>query len=328
VAPVSRPALVLVAVLASACGTPESPPIPEAADTPAFVIDSSIYVISTEQGAAPVRLDSGFISPSWSPDGGTLAMVATGPVNPVTLDLAQALYLADADGGNLREISGFFREISGPALWAPDGTSLLIIRWQHGFGPDYQYIIRVTAAGAMETRVGPFVFSARASWSHDGSFVAVDSGGVTELIDPATNGVLHLIDGGWPQLSPVNDDLAIRELTTGHIHLIHPDSTADRDLQVDGYPLSWSPDGQRLAFNGTDGVYTIAPDGSGLLRIGPLDMAISDPAWSADGRHVAYVAATSSGPKTLYIAPADDSARRPIHAAEGLCCPAWRPASP
>jgi hypothetical protein len=41
-------------------------------------MDSSIYVVSTREGAKPALLDSGFIRPSWSPDGGTLAMVATG----------------------------------------------------------------------------------------------------------------------------------------------------------------------------------------------------------------------------------------------------------
>jgi hypothetical protein len=57
-------------------------------------------------------------------------------------------------------------------------------------------------------------------------------------------------------------------------------------------------------------------------------MAITDLAWSADGRLIGYIAATPSGPETLYVAQADDSDRRPIDAAEGLCCPAWRPTSP
>jgi Tol biopolymer transport system component len=314
-----------VIALLYACGTePDSPPTP-AADTLAFVIDNSIYVTGVEEGAVPVRLDSGFTNPSWSPDGGTLAMVATGSPNPVTGDIAQALYLADADGGNVRELAGFVREISGPVLWAPDGSSLLFVRFQHGFGPDYQYLVRVPAVGGPEMTIGSFGFSVTASWSRDGSLVAVDSGGVIELIDPATNQVQGLISGGGPRFSPVNDDLAFTEGGTRHIHLIRSDRSADRDLQVAGSTQSWSPDGGRLAFDGTDGVYTIAPDGSGLLRIGPLNMDIGGLAWSPDGSRIAYVASTASGPKTLYVASADDSDRRPLHSGDNLCCPAWRP---
>lgn len=328
VAAVNCVPLLLASIFASACGTPESPPVSEAADTLAFVLDSSIYIVAVEEGAAPIRLDSGFIRPSWSPDAHTLAMVATNPPDPLTLETSQALYLADADGGNVREISGFSRLIDGAGLWAPDGTSLLIVRWHEGFGPDFQYVIRVPAGGGPESRIGPFASTLTASWSHDGSLVAVDSSGVIDLIDPSTNEVRDLIGGSWPQFSPVNDDLAFRALSTGHIHLIRPDSTADRDLQVEGYPRSWAPDGKRLALEGVGGTYTIAADGSGLLRIGPLDMTITNLAWSADGRRIAYIAATTSGLRTLYIAQADDSGRQPIQTAEGLCCPDWRPTPP
>jgi len=198
------------------------------------------------------------------------------------------------------------------------------VRYQHGFGPDYQYLVRVPAAGGSETRVGTFGFGITASWSRDGALIAVDSSPAFELIDAATNQVQNVISGGRPRFSPVDDDLAFSD-ESGGLHLIRPDGTANRPVGVAGSPQSWSPDGARLAFSGADGVYTIAPDGSGLLRIGPLNMSIGDLAWSPDGSLIAYVASNASGPNTLYVASADDSDRRPIHSADNLCCPAWRP---
>jgi dipeptidyl aminopeptidase/acylaminoacyl peptidase len=131
--------------------------------------------------------------------------------------------------------------------------------------------------------------------------------------------VLH-VAGFSPRFSTVNDYLAFREPTTGHIHLIRPDSSADRDLQVDGYPLSWSPEGKRIAFEGNAGIYMVNPDGSHLSRIGPADVEVTDLAWSADGRGIAYVVRTSSGPESVYLARADDSDRRAVVTAEGVRC--------
>jgi dipeptidyl aminopeptidase/acylaminoacyl peptidase len=125
----------------------------------------------------------------------------------------------------------------------------------------------------------------------------------------------------------VNEDLAFRETTSGHIHLIRPDSTVDRDLNVDGDPLTWSGDGSRLGFTGNDGKYLIKADGSGLTRIGPFDAEVSEIAWSADGGWLAYVAGPAGGLKTLYFALADDSHPRPVVSGNDLCCLSWQPAT-
>jgi Tol biopolymer transport system component len=314
----------LVTTLAVACGSPTetTPPPPLAEATLAFTMDSSIYLISSDTGATPSLLLSGFIRPSWSPDGGTLAMVATGPPRIPGFPPEQALYLADADGGNVRGLTNFDWLIGGQALWSPDGTALLFLR-NRSF-PGANSVVRVEAAGGLETGlvgVGNR-FPGEPSWSHDGSLIALDDGLV--VIDAVTgNTVLH-VAGFSPRFSPVNDDLAFREPTTGHIHLIRPDSS-DRDLQADGYPLSWSPDGKRIAFDGNGGIYMMNPDGSHLSRIGPADVEVTDLAWSADGRRMAYVVRTSSGPASVYLARADDSDRRAVVTAEGVCCLSWRP---
>jgi TolB protein len=92
----------------------------------------------------------------------------------------------------------------------------------------------------------------------------------------------------------------------GDIYVIASDGTGLRALtsgpgrQRDQYPV-WSPDGQRLAFVrqikvGTDrgedvtrpAIFVIRADGSGLRRLSPRGAYDESPAWSPDGRSIAF----------------------------------------
>jgi TolB protein len=73
--------------------------------------------------------------------------------------------------------------------------------------------------------------------------------------------------------------------------------------EVFGVHPAWSPDGNRIAFVGRSpccsGILMADPDGSNLHALSPDQVAIpgdwttggGHPAWSPDGRHVAYLAA-------------------------------------
>jgi Tol biopolymer transport system component len=77
----------------------------------------------------------------------------------------------------------------------------------------------------------------------------------------------------------------------GHARRLLPSSEGRRDL-----PGSWSLDGSLLAFTRSrydprtntfaNAIYVVRPDGSRLRRL--TDRG-SDPAWSSDGRHIAFV---------------------------------------
>jgi dipeptidyl aminopeptidase/acylaminoacyl peptidase len=313
--------LLLATELTSSCSSPtDTTPLPPADATLAFTMDSSIYLISTTLDARPSLLVADFIQPSWKPQGGFLAAVSTALPRIGGLPPDQAMYLISADGSSATPLTVFDWSIVGRAYWSPDGTSLLFTRVRT-FIPTSRWVVQQPTGGGAG-RIFSTGFGAPPSWSLDGSLVAVDG---IYLINPVSNDTVLHLDGSSPQFSPVNEDLAFRETTTGHIHLIRADGTADRDLQVDGYPETWSGDGTRIGFTGNDGMYIIKPDGSDLTRIGPLSAQVSDIAWSADGGWLAYVAGPAGGPRTLYFALADDSHPRPVVSADALCCLSWQP---
>jgi len=342
-----RRALLLAGVLALACTDSTEPPVtpaPPVEATLAFTMDSSIYVISTEEGATPTRLLSGFIYPSWSPDGATLAMVATEP--PLLPRLPrQALYLADADGGNLRALTEFGDPI-GRILWSPDGANLLFPR-SHTVMPSSSHLARVAMAeGAAETRFVHFddgiPFDGTASWSGDGSRVAIDHWGNIYVANADGSELTRVTAGFSPKWSPKTDDIAYEEPTTEHIYLIRPDGSGARDLGLEGYPEAWSPDGSHLAFSRvhfdtaetTSEIWIVAADGSNPVQIGPAAPEVTGVAWSADSKRISYMvrAPGDSGTDrwTIYLSSPDGSNARPLVAASPIMCciSSWRPPDP
>jgi Tol biopolymer transport system component len=336
----------LLAALALACSDSTDPPVtppPPVEATLAFTMDSSIYLISTAEGATPSLLLSGFIYPSWSPDGRTIAMVATAP--PLIPRLPrQALYLADADGGNLRALTELGDPI-GRILWSPDGSSLLFPR-SHTVMPSSSHIARVAAAGGVED--APFGnwedavrYDGLPSWSGEGSRVALDHGGNIYVANADGSDRTQLSAGAYPLWSPTSDDIAYWQ-EDGHIHLIHPDGSGARDLGLEGYPEAWSPDGSHLAFARVHSdtaetiseIWIAAADGSDPVRIGPAGTEVTGVAWSADNKRISYMVRVPGDSAvdrwTIYLSSPNGSNARPlVAAAQILCCiSSWRPPDP
>jgi Tol biopolymer transport system component len=101
---------------------------------------------------------------------------------------------------------------------------------------------------------------------------------------------------------------------------------------------SWSPDGQRIAFDGGNvpqiRIYTINADGSGLRRVtGPRPGWPAWPSWSPDGRWIAFLAnGRVLDTVTVYRIRPDGSRLhewrfpgRPYVTARGGAVPVWSP---
>ncbi len=71
---------------------------------------------------------------------------------------------------------------------------------------------------------------------------------------------------------------------------MNADGSEQRRLTRDGGAPAWSPDGRRIAFVSSDGIYVMNADGSGerLLTRAAVRYPAS-PVWSPDGRKIAFV---------------------------------------
>jgi dipeptidyl aminopeptidase/acylaminoacyl peptidase len=128
-----------------------------------------------------------------------------------------------------------------------------------------------------------------------------------------------------PAWSPGGETLAFLSHWRGesgppwqHIALLRSDGTGFQRLQLPaptdpGGFVSWSPDGDRLAFHspvqlgGLEAIYTVRSDGTDLRKIADGFR----PAWSPAGR-IAFMALDGSGYTQIYTVEPDGSGRRQV----------------
>ena len=86
-----------------------------------------------------------------------------------------------------------------------------------------------------------------------------------------------------------------------------------------------SPDGRRLAFTALDRLWIANADGTEPRRVTSGDASEHYPAWSPDGRWIAYVTWDQDGGHIRTIRPNGDDARRLTERPALFAAPAWSP---
>ncbi len=85
--------------------------------------NADIYAVSADGTGAPKPLIAGDTSestPRFAPDGKTIAFISS-------RDGAPQVYIADADGGNVRKVSDLAMGVQPPLVFAPDGSRVAFV---------------------------------------------------------------------------------------------------------------------------------------------------------------------------------------------------------
>jgi dipeptidyl aminopeptidase/acylaminoacyl peptidase len=228
-----------------------------------------IYTIPLE-GGEPRRLTTeGSLNerPRWSPDGKRLAWVSN-------RSGAQQVWLMDADGRNARQVTKLATEVSG-VLFSPDGKNLVFVSSVYPDCKDEacnEQRLEQAKKGKVQARVYTGLL-----YRHWNKW---DDGRRDHIFVVPT-------DGGAP-----------RDLTPG------PHDAPAYELQApDGYALS--PDGKELVFTRNPDenpamstnyeLYVVPLEGGEPKKITSNPAADTSPAYSPDGRYIAYRAQFRAG---------------------------------
>lgn len=200
------------------------------------------------RGAAP---SAGAPSAEASPE----AADAAAPVAPAALapgSPSRRLALASVRDGNWEVYAADENLTRNPGAdldpaWSPDGLRIAFASDRDAL-PGMFGIHVMQADGTSVTRLSSGAMPDRdPSWSPDGTLIAFTR------YDPL----------GAPS-----------------IYAMRPDATEPRLVVADGSSPAWSPDGSRIAFVRSGQIYVARSDGTGAV---PLTRG-TEPAWSADGR--------------------------------------------
>jgi len=244
--------------------------------------------------------------PQISPDGELVAYVRQS-MDIMTDQPRANIWIVDTDGGAHRPLLSGKDNYTSPR-WSPRGDRIAYVSSAEGRGP--QLYVRWLDSGQTAMLTNLRKAPGGIAWSPDGRQIAfsmfVPAEGTTLAKPPAKP------EGAeWAAPAKVIDRLYYRAdgrgyLETGntHIFVVPADGGTPRQLTSGDFnhngPLSWSPDGARIAFSANrspdyeyepleSDIWTVSVADGSLTRLTDRAGPDADPVYSPDGRSIAYL---------------------------------------
>lgn len=252
--------------------------------------------------------------PSLSPDGRSVAVVLETVDEAANALRRRLVVLEVARPGRRRTIATGTGKLGSPR-WSPDGTRLAYLTDRRSKDGRAQLEVRAIDYRARRplrlTSVASGVSAP--AWSPDGEWLAYVAGGADRAGDevPAVEtdpkrrfvrvrGHRHRMEGtGQVALGDPHPHIWIVPAGAGSA-----DARQVTDGPVDDAEPAWSPDGRAIAFIsdrsadrdrhfGGEAVHVVKVKSGAVRRLSPEGMTASLPAWSPDGRLIAYLRSDS-----------------------------------
>ena len=283
-------------------------------------------------------------APAWSPDGRTIVFVSWRDGNG-------EVYAMNADSSGPRNLTQDPAKDVRPA-WSPDGRSIAFVSSR-----DRQseiYVMNADGSGKRNLTRDP-ASDDYPTWSPDGRRIAFLRGRLHST-NPGGLGVhrffsyqLYVMNADGSGLRRLTRNPNVRARSCGRLTggrstsgatSSATDGSGARRLPYIPLTAVWSPDGRRIAFVGghdlprtepgpccrrNRDIYVMNADGSGLRRLTHNRAYDAEPAWSPDGRKIAF-RSTRNGNRDIYVMNADGSGKRNLTrnpAQDGS--PSWSP---
>jgi len=241
--------------------------------------------------------------PAWSPSG-TQIVFSVDDLN---------IYVIGVDGRGLRDVTRGIWRTSNPA-WSPDGRLIAFDGPDPGTALAALYVMNSSGSGRRL-----IAHAAREpAWSPDGRSIVywIEDYGVPDqlaVVTPAGRRTATIKLGRslalrFPFWSPDGRSIAFAaDGGNGPTYVVNRDGSHLRVLAALGWKPVWSPDWRHVIYRGGRGLRVASFPVHGARQLTrPLPGEVDEwPAWSRDGKRIAFVRTEGSNSASLYVIDAD-----------------------